>query len=393
MLMRRIAVFTTAVVTFFAVVALVAGGWFYSSEILAVPVAGEYSSSLTITDVDPAAETVTLDTLNSEAVTLDTVGLITERGNVVLSGTPRFFDTTVERRATLISGEWPQSGDAAAVSVDMYVGDPQDTLDLPFDEVQIAGELGSMPAWQIIPDGADTHTWVILVHGRGAHRPSNNRYVPALYDLGLPTLNISIRNGPGAAEDPQGYGRFGYSEWHDLDAAVSYLRDTFAAQRLILVGSSQGASVSLMFMRQSAYADMVDGMVLISPLISLDATLYLAAEQRGIPRPLIRPLLTSAKIVTRLRSGMVFSELEHQKHVDAYPADLPILLTHGNRDLTVPFAPTPPFAAALGPRAVFVHYVDIDHVREWNSDPERFDRDLRQFIVGDVLGDALEQAS
>lgn len=391
--MRRMAFYSTSVIAVVMLIGLGYSGWIYSSEILAVPVAGEYGPSLTLTDVDPTTETVTLDTQNSEAVTLGRVGLITDRGHVALSGTPRFLDDRVERRATLISGEWPQSGDSAEVSVDVYVGDPAETMGIPFDVVQIAGELGPMPAWQSIPEGAGTSTWVVLVHGRGAHRPSNNRYVPILHSLGLPTLNISIRNGPDAAADPQGYGRFGFAEWRDLDAAVSYLRDTFGTNQVILVGSSQGASISLMFMRQSRHAEVVDGLVLISPLISLDATLYLAAEQRGIPRPLIRPILASAKLITRMRSGMDFSELEHQKHVASYPDALPILITHGDRDQTVPFAPTPLFAQALGSRAVFVRYPDVDHVREWNSDPERFERDLEQFILGDVLERLDEQAS
>jgi alpha-beta hydrolase superfamily lysophospholipase len=391
--MRRIVISLTAVVTLLAVIGLGVGGWVYSTEILAVPRAGEYDYTLIIEDVDPQAETVTLGVQNSEAVTLPIVGLRTERGSLQLSGTPRFLDTATERRAVLLTGDWPKAGDAAAISVDMYDGDPQETLGVPFETVLIDAELGPMPAWRVIPQDSDPSTWVVLVHGRGAHRPSNNRYLPVLHDLNLPTLSIAIRNDPGVPADPKGYGTFGYAEWRDLDAAVTYLVASEGAERVILVGSSQGASVSLMFLRQSEQAERVAGVVLISPLISLDATLRLAAVDRGIPGPLIRPLLTSAKLVTRLRSGMVFSELEHQKHVDRYPADVPFLITHGDKDVTVPFAPTPRFAAALGARAVFVRYHETGHVREWSADRDRFEADISQFITGDVLGDVLARAS
>jgi len=66
--------------------------------------------------------------------------------------------------------------------------------------------------------------------------------------------------------------------------------------------------------------------------------------------------MQSAKLVTRLRSGMEYSALEHHEHVNDYPADLPFIITHGDKDGTVPFEATPPFAAALGPRAAFVRY-------------------------------------
>jgi len=391
--MRRIVVTTTAVLTLFAILGLSVGGWYYSSEILAVPKAGEYNYTLTITDVDVAGETVTIDVQNSDAVTLPIVGLHTERGHVVLSGTPRFLESETQRRATLLFGDWPQAGDAAAISVDVFDGDPLTTLNLPFDTVLVDGELGPMPAWQIIPPGSNTTTWAVLVHGRGAHRQSNNRYLPMLHDLGLPTLSVAIRNDPGVPRDPQGFGRFGFAEWRDLDAAISHLIENEGAENFILVGSSQGASVSLTFLRNSTHADRVAGVVLISPLISLDATLVLAAQERGILGPAIRPLLSAAKVVTRLRSGIVFSLLEHQKHITDYPADLPFLITHGDKDQTVPFRPTPAFAAALGSRAVFVRYDQTGHVREWGTNRERFESDVAEFISGDVLGLPQKRAS
>lgn len=390
--MRRIGVFTTAAVVLFTVLGLIAGGWFYSNEILAIPAVEPTDSPITITAVDASNETVTFDMQQSEAATLPIVGLRTERGSLKLSGTPRFFETETQRRATLITGDWPQVGDSASISVDVFDGDPNETMGITFDTVMIDGELGLMPAWQVIPDGTDTSTWVVLIHGRGAHRPSNNRYLPVMHELGLPTLSIAIRNDPDVPKDPDGYGRFGHAEWRDLEAAVAHLIANHDANRFILVGSSQGASVSLMFLRNSDLAEQVGGVILISPLISLDQTLRLAAAERGIARPLIGPLVRSAKLVTRLRSGMVFSALEHQKHIDDYPTDLPFLITHGDKDATVPFGPTPRFAAALGSRAVFVPYAETGHVREWSQNRQRFEEDIRQFITGDVLETPLPKA-
>lgn len=387
--MRRIAVVTTAVVALFAILGLVVGGWFYSNEILAVPAVDQDPYTLTITAVDVDSETVTFNGQDGEAVTLPVVGLRTERGIIKLSGTPRFLASETERRATLVTGEWPKAGDLAAISVDIFDGDPYATLGIPFDTVWVDGELGAMPAWQMIPGNSDLDTWVVLVHGRGAHRPSNNRYLPVMHELGLPTLSIAIRNDPEVPQDPDGYGRFGFAEWRDLDAAINHLIVNESAEQFILVGSSQGASVSLTFLRNSEHADRVGGVILISPLVSLDATLRLAAADRGISRPLIGPLVRAAKLVTRLRSGMVFSTLEHHKHISDYPADLPFLITHGDKDATVPFEPTRRFSKALGSRAVFVPYTDTGHVREWNMDQTRFEANIRQFITGDVLNEAL----
>lgn len=391
--MRGIAAIVTAGVTLIGVTALAIGGWYYSSEILAVPTAGASDPTVTITHVDIAAESISIDVQHGDAVSLSPVGLRTSHGQLKLSGTPRFHDGGAERHATLVTGVWPNPGDRAAISVDVFDGDPAESFGLAFHTVPVAGELGPMPGWQVIPDGVSTDTWVVLIHGRGATRAASNRYLPMMHDLGLPTFSVAIRNDPQVPHDPQGYGRFGFSEWRDLDAAIDHLVAHREAEQFVLVGSSQGASVALMFLRHSAHADRVRGAVLISPLISLDATLYLAAQERGIPGPAIRPLLGAAKIMTRLRSGMKFSELEHQQHVDAYPADMPFLITHGDLDATVPYQPSAGFAKALGPRAVFVRYPQTGHVREWSTDRTRFELDVRQFIESDVLQTSSDAAA
>jgi len=126
-----------------------------------------------------------------------TGGGITDRhGSVKLSGTPRFLESETECRATLITGQWPKVGDPAAISVSIFDGDPVEMLGISFDTVLVAGELGPMPQRQVIPDGSGPSTWVVLIPGRGAHRPSNNQYLPVMHELGLPTLSIAIRKHP-----------------------------------------------------------------------------------------------------------------------------------------------------------------------------------------------------
>jgi fermentation-respiration switch protein FrsA (DUF1100 family) len=63
---------------------------------------------------------------------------------------------------------------------------------------------------------------------------------------------------------------------------------------------------------------------------------------------------------------------------DAY--EIPMLVTHGTADRTVPFDGSRPLAAARPDLVQIEVYEGAGHVREWNADPERFDRDLAAFL-------------
>ena len=383
--MARIVAWLMIAVLGVVTIGLGAGGWYYSDQLLPAPIPGDPVYDVAVLASDEAAGTVELDLSDGDLVELGTVGLLTSNGTVVLEGPSERRGASTSRSGVLLEGDWPRPGDLAAASVDTFAGDPASTLGLTFDEVSVPSELGVLPAWRRVPNGSATdQTWAILIHGRGSGLAESNRILTTIDDLGVPSLTISIRNDPDAAADPDGFGRYGDAEWEDLQAAIDHLRAVEGAQRFVLVGYSQGGSIALSFLRRSPDADQVTAAVLISPLVSLHETLVLQAEARNIPDPVIPPLLAATRWITTLRSGLDFDQVEHLERRDELP-DIPMLLTHGDADATIPIGPTRELADALPDRVTYEEYEDTDHVREWNADRERFEDDLRRFLDAVVL--------
>ncbi len=386
--MRRIATWSVVLLLVLTTAGLGVGGWIYSEEMLPAPLPWDPEFDVEVLAVHPQEGRIVLDTDRGDLVELDLIGLRTERGLVVLQGDATPAGSGIERHGALLTGTWPEAGDLGRPEVSVYAGRPDDTLGLATDVVVVPGELGPMPAWRVEPVArADDTTWAVLVHGRGGDLHEPNRLLPLLGELGLPSLTISVRNDPDAAADPDGWGRFGDTEWEDLEAAVRYLRDVEGAERFVLVGYSQGAAIVLNHLRRSEHAWDVEAAVLISPLVSLNATLRQQAQLREISDPLIAPLVAAAQVVSRLRSGMVAGNLEHAR--DARELMTPMLLTHGDADTTVPIEPSRELAQARPDLVIYEEYPGVEHVREWNADRVRFEADLRAFLVNEVA--AVEQ--
>lgn len=388
--MRRVLGWSLGVLVGLLVIGLLAGGWYYSTQLLPAPEPGIPEFDVEVVASDEATGTLGLATTEGDLVDLATVGLLTADGLVVLDGPVEDDAGTVRRTGELLDGDWPEVGDLAAASVDTFDGDPQRALGLPFEVVAVDGVDGPLPAWRVVPDDRlDEGTWVVLVHGRGGRLSEGNRALALAHRLGLPTLTVSIRNDPDAPADPDGFGRYGEREWEDLQAAVDHLQRVEQADAYVLVGYSQGGSIVLGFLRRSPHADDAVAAALISPLVSLHATLVMQAQQRGIPDPVIPPLLVATRLVSSLRADMDFAEVEHLERVDELPADLPMLVTHGDADTTVPIEPSRELAAARPEQITYQEYPGTDHVREWNADRERFEADLESLLISSVpaMGD------
>ena len=378
---RRILLWVALPVSVLLVLGLGAGGWYYSDQLLPAPPPYVPVPEVTITASDAEAGSVTLAATGGD-LELYTVGLVTDTGLLLANGESDGDADSTTRTTTLVDGEWPGAGELVATSVDTFFGDPATTLGLPFDTISVTSELGELPAWRVVPRRAATdETWVVIVHGRGGGLSEGNRLLPVLDELRLPSLTVSVRNDPDAPADPNGYGFYGEREWLEIEAAIEHLVEVEGARDVVLAGYSQGGSIVLSLLRRSDHADRVAAAVLISPLVSLDATLDLQARNRGIPDAVIPPLLTSTRWISTWRSGLDFSQVEHADRADELPRDVPMLITHGSADTTIPVEPSRELAGLLGPQATYVEYRDVDHVREWNSDPEAFEADLRELLT------------
>jgi uncharacterized protein len=393
--MRRAVTVTAVGLVVVLLLGLVAGGWYYSDQLLPAPPPYEPVLEVEVLASDEAAGELELATTEGDLVALDTVGLVAADGLLVLTGPAEQRPSSTVRRGELLDGTWPETGELVGASVDTFTGDPQRTLGLDFTEVAVPSPDGPLPAWRVVPDDAGDAAgdadaagalpWVVLIHGRGGGLSEGNRALAVANRLGLPALTVSVRNDPDAPADPDGFGRYGDAEWEDLQAAIDHLQVEEQAERFVLIGYSQGASIALGFLRRSPDAASVDAAVLVSPLVSLHETLVLQAQQRGIPDPIIPPLLFATRWITTLRADLDFSQVEHVERIDELPDDLPLLVTHGDADTTVPVGPSRELAEALPDQVTYEEYAGSEHVREWNTDRERFEADLEALLRAQVL--------
>ena len=245
---------------------------------------------------------------------------------------------------------------------------------VPVDDVAVPGPLGSYPAWLADPDPAVREPlWAVYVHGRGADRSDCAAVLPTLLAAGLPTLCVSYRNDPGAPPDPRGLYRQGDAEADDVSAALDYAAAS-GAQRFVLVGWSMGAQITANVARDSDHAGAVAALVWDSPLLDWGPAIAAGAEARGVPSWLV-PL---GMFASELRAGVSYDALNQVANAAAFQA--PILLFHGTADRTVPVDQSDRFAAARPGLVRYRRLRAVGHVAGRAVAPDRYDRELRDFL-------------
>lgn len=288
----------------------------------------------------------------------------------------------VEREFELLEGQPPRRGTAAQLLSRVFEGDPS-AVGVPFEDVQVDGDLGEYPAWYI-PGGGKT--WVVVVHGNSMTREDGIRILPTLAGEGYPVLVISYRNDPEAPEDPSGKLRYGATEWRDVEAAIWYARGE-GARDVILFGYSMGGGIVASLLERSPMADDVRGAILEAPMLDFGRTVDLNASGEELPMiglPLPSSLTAVAKWMASLRYGIDWDELDYLATADEL--DVPILLIHGQEDEDVPIQTSEELAEARPDLVTFVPVPEAAHMEAWNVDPQAYERAVVSFLT--AVGDA-----
>jgi pimeloyl-ACP methyl ester carboxylesterase len=232
----------------------------------------------------------------------------------------------------------------------------------------IPGKLGDLPAW-LVP-GADAGTWVIAVHGRGAHRGETLRALPTIHSAGATSLVVTYRNDDGAPPSPDGFYHLGATEWRDLLAAVTFARGR-GAERIVLYGWSMGGAITLNALRHADLPDVV-ALIMDCPVVDWSATLRLQATRMRLPAP----LTWAALRLVEQRIGLRLSSLDFRR----YPVPVPTLLFLDGDDTLVAPGPTRELASANPDRIKLVETAGGGHVRSWNVARERYEAELETFL-------------
>lgn len=248
--------------------------------------------------------------------------------------------------------------------------DSPDDLRLDYTPELIGTTVGPSPAW-LFPGGT---TWAIVVHGRGTTRSETLRAVPVFHALGYTSLVVSYRNDGDAPRSAAGTYGLGSTEWHDVDAAVSYARRN-GAQRILLMGWSMGGAIVLQTMLQSPHAAAISGVILDSPVVNWREVLAYQAELNRVPAAIGSLAIAalenpvSAK-VAGAEAKIPFDDLNMLARADALR--VPTLILHSDDDGFVPSDASRALAAARPDLVTLESFEVARHTKLWNYDETRW---------------------
>ncbi|MFI9582937.1 alpha/beta hydrolase family protein [Streptomyces sp. NPDC052236] len=288
----------------------------------------------------------------------------------VLDDIPHTADTVVRRLEYVSHGDLAP-GTRLRLTPQLHSGDPAVALGLEHGDVDVPGELGTLPAW-FVPGARDT--WVITVHGLGTTREHPMNLMRFLSAQQFPVLNLAYRGDLGAPRSPDGLGHLGDSEWRDLDAAIRYAV-RYGAERVVLHGWSTGASMALHAAAASPLRDRISGLVLDSPVLDWETTLRNLATAHSIPRLLLPLAVRAAEGSTGLHGDRLLEA------ADPNALRVPTLIFHGPDDTVAPWRPSRELARRR-PELITLHTVRFaPHAAMWNVDPAGYEEILRRFLT------------
>jgi alpha-beta hydrolase superfamily lysophospholipase len=245
------------------------------------------------------------------------------------------------------------------------------SLSLPYTTHRIPIAAGqSLEAWHI--RSAEPKGLVMLCHGYAAAKSSLIPAAVAFGELGYDTLLLDFRGSGGSTGEDT---TIGYREADDVAAAVTYVRSTFAPQRLVLYGQSMGAVAILRAVGVKGVT--ADALVLESPFDRLLSTVNHRFEAMGLPAfPMSRLLV----LWGGLRQG--YWAFDHNPQDYARRITIPTLVMHGQHDPRV----TPDEArqvaeAVAGPKR-FVLFPNAGHLALVEADVAQWRNAIAGFISG-----------
>lgn len=265
-----------------------------------------------------------------------------------------------------------------------YVYPTPEPLGLPHSDVQIPVENGVAPAWKFTPRqaSADSSTWAIHIHGLGGSKAGALRGVPVADRLGYTSLVVSLRNDRDAPASADGRYHLGQSEWHDVEAAVSYAVGQ-GARQIVLFGWSLGASIALQLAASSESRDLISRLVLNAPVIDWSSTLVANARSSMLPGWVARLGLhmlgsSGTRWITGLDAPLSFPTLDFLARADELR--VPILVIHNEGDRSTPFAISREFVSRLPGLATLLTFPSAEHTQEWNADPDGWDAAVEDWL-------------
>ncbi|HEX7004008.1 MAG TPA: alpha/beta fold hydrolase [Trueperaceae bacterium] len=288
----------------------------------------------------------------------------------------------VVRRVENVTGEPPQPGDPARLDVTIFRRDPLLDHGIPFEELVLEGDAGSLHAWWI--DQGSSRA-VLALHGRRrADRTETLRIVPTLVEEGWSVMALAYRNHDRSDPSPDGLYHYGASEADDALVAVRALAER-GVEQVVLYGFSMGGAVALETVgRWPQDAPELAGIVLDSPLLDPREVIRKGARDAGLPLPEL--VADISLVVARVRTGVNWGSLDQRR--SAHLIEVPVLLIAGTGDETIPIGLVDEFARGIGAPLEYLRLEGVEHVEGWNRARARYEEAVTQFLAGAVERDS-----
>ncbi|MGO4806178.1 alpha/beta hydrolase family protein [Arthrobacter sp. 2MCAF15] len=316
----------------------------------------------------------------------------------------RILSYSPAERTVLREVEHVYSGDLATVRRGWWSGaaypDPA-AMGLPVEDVLIDVDAGTAPAWLVRaapasgdlepqdvesrnaePQDAASNVWAIMVHGRGATRLEGLRALRPARELGMSSLLISYRNDGLAPSASDGRYGLGSTEWRDVEAAIDFALQQ-GAREVVLFGWSMGGAICLQTADLSRHRHLIRAMVLDAPVINWVNVLAHHAELNRIPSSVGRygQLMLSHRLGRRLTGLAAPVDLKAMDWVSrAVELRTPTLIVHSVDDEYVPYGPSAVLAEKNPEMVTFEPFDRALHTKEWNVDPERWERQVTAWL-------------
>jgi len=217
--------------------------------------------------------------------------------------------------ATLLTFVGPVVGEAIATFPPLFpreIPNPQTELGLPYEDVVFPTTEGLMLRGWFIPADKPDAPAVLYAPATGHDQRSGISLVSSFHQAGYHVLLFSYR---GHAQSDGGWGRFTYgdAESRDVDAAVTFLRDTKGVDHIAVLGHSVGAVSAIL---SAARNPGIGAVVAVAPFACVNEvwqtnrpsvvpafvlkwTLWVVEKTRGFDRDDICPLDVVEQIAPR----------------------------------------------------------------------------------------------
>ncbi len=212
---------------------------------------------------------------------------------------------------------------------------PPDAVGLPYENLQIAAP-DPLAAW-FIP--GSSRATIVLLHGLNGERSSVLEVAKVLHAAGYSLLLPDL---PGHGASGGAITTYGYREAVDITAAVRYLqgRPDVDPQRIGLMGWSLGAVTALLTAER---VPEVRGVVADSSFVTLSEQL----DHQGDYLDLLKPVYPLIRLYGAWFAGVDPASVRPRRAIAAL-SPRPVLLIHGQDDLSMPVAGAYTLYAAAG---------------------------------------------